>query len=238
MARIFIKSHTAGSRGALSLARAIGAKVIKHVNSNYKPRASDIIIPWGSSSNKLENFRTFTLAQVSTPEWTTFRNGQPIGTAEKWIKDGCTVVCRTILNGSCGKGIVIAKSIEELVDAPLYVKYVPKKEEYRVHVAFGKVIAIQRKARRKECPNPNWQIRNHENGFVFIHIYPTDTAEELSNLAVAAVEALNLKIGAVDIIWNEKDNKYYVLEVNTSPGLEGKTIDAYVKAIKEEYTLP
>ena len=43
MARIFIKSHTAGSRGALSLARAIGAKVIKHVNSNYKPRASDIV---------------------------------------------------------------------------------------------------------------------------------------------------------------------------------------------------
>jgi len=233
MARIFIKSHTAGSRGALSLARAIGAKVIKHINSNYKPRASDIVIPWGSSSNKLLNFQQFNAKGVQCPIWTTEKD-----VAEGMINNGNTVVCRTILNGSCGKGIVIAKSIEELVDAPLYVKYVPKKEEYRVHVAFGKVIAIQRKARRKECPNPNWQIRNHENGFVFIHIYPTDTAEELSNLAVAAVEALNLKIGAVDIIWNEKENKYYVLEVNTSPGLEGKTIDAYVKAIKEEYTLP
>lgn len=233
MTRIFIKSHTAGSRGALSLARAIGAKVIKHVNSNYKPRASDIVIPWGSSSNKLENFYKFAEAGVNAPGFNTAKLG-----AEEMIRDGGTVVCRTILNGSCGKGIVIAKTVEELVDAPLYVKYVPKKEEYRVHVAFGKVIAVQRKARRKECPNPNWQIRNHENGFVFIHADPEmGYAEELGPLAVSAVEALKLPIGAVDIIWNEKNNQYYVLEVNTSPGLEGKTIDAYVKAIKEEYQL-
>ena len=233
MPRIFIKSHTAGSRGALSLARAIGAKVIKHANSNYKPRASDIVIPWGSSSNKLQNFQQFNANGVQCPVWVTEK-----AVAEGMITNGGTVVCRTILNGSCGKGIVIAKTAEELVDAPLYVKYVPKKEEYRVHVAFGKVIAVQRKARRLECENPNWQIRNHENGFVFIHADPEmGYAEELGPLAVSAVEALKLRIGAVDIIWNEKNNQYYVLEVNTSPGLEGKTIDAYVKAIKEEYNL-
>lgn len=236
MPRIFIKSHTAGSRGALSLARAIGAKVIKHANSNYKPRASDIVIPWGSSSNKLENFRTFTLAGVRCPEWTTFKTFDNDGDgAENWIKNGCTVVCRTILNGSCGKGILIAKTVEELVDAPLYVKYVPKKEEYRVHVAFGKVIAVQRKARRLECENPNWQIRNHENGFVFVH--EEKWWPEVGALALAAAEALKLPTGAVDIIWNEKNHEFFVLEVNTSPGLEGKTIDAYVKAIKEEYNL-
>ena len=229
MPRIFIKSHTAGSRGALSLARAIGAKVIKHANSNYKPRASDIVIPWGSSSNKLENFQQFNAKGVQCPIWTTEK-----AVAEGMITNGDTIVCRTILNGSCGKGIVIAKTLEELVDAPLYVKYVPKKEEYRVHVAFGHVIAIQRKARRLECENPNWQIRNHENGFVFVHIEPMGNLEDL---AVGAVEALGLKIGAVDIIWNEKNDEFYVLEVNTSPGLEGRTIDAYVKAIKEEYNL-
>ena len=233
MPRIFIKSHTAGSRGALSLARAIGAKVIKHVNSNYKPRASDIVIPWGSSSNKLQNFQQFNAKGVQCPVWTTEK-----AIAEVMITNGDTVVCRTILNGSCGKGIVIAKTLEELVDAPLYVKYIPKKEEYRVHVAFGKVIAVQRKARRLECENPNWQIRNHENGFVFVHMEFVGNRGALTDLATAATEALKLPIGAVDIIWNEKNNQYYVLEVNTSPGLEGKTIDAYVKAIKEEYALP
>lgn len=233
MPRIFIKSHTAGSRGALSLARAIGAKVIKHVNSNYKPRASDTVIPWGSSSNKLQNFQQFNAKGVQCPIWTTEK-----AVAEGMITNGDTIVCRTILNGSCGKGIVIAKTLEELVDAPLYVKYVPKKEEYRVHVAFGKVIAVQRKARRLECENPNWQIRNHENGFVFVHMEFVGNRGALTDLATAATEALKLPIGAVDIIWNEKNNQYYVLEVNTSPGLEGKTIDAYVKAIKEEYTLP
>lgn len=228
MPRIFIKSHTAGSRGALSLARAIGAKVIKHVNSSYKPRASDIVIPWGSSSNKLVNFRALAASNVICPDWWTDMAAAP--------ENPYPVVCRTILNGSCGKGIVIAKTAEELVDAPLYVKYVPKKEEYRVHVAFGKVIAVQRKARRLECENPNWQIRNHENGFVFVHT-GFQKNSDLCLLAHDAVEALKLPIGAVDIIWNEKNNQYYVLEVNTSPGLEGKTIDAYVKAIKEEYQL-
>lgn len=232
MTRIFIKSHTAGSRGALSLARAIGAKVIKHVNSNYKPREGDVVIPWGSSSNKLQNFQQFNAKGVQCPIWTTEK-----AVAEGMITNGDTIVCRTILNGSCGKGIVIAKTLEELVDAPLYVKYVPKKEEYRVHVAFGKVIAVQRKARRLECENPNWQIRNHENGFVFVHMEFVGNRGALTDLATAATEALKLPIGAVDIIWNEKNNQYYVLEVNTSPGLEGKTIDAYVKAIKEEYNL-
>src|SRR3546814_16818410 len=55
------------------------------------------------------------------------------------------------------------------VDAPLYVVYEPKKQEYRVHVLNGKVVDVQRKARVKDFPDDkvNWKIRNHDNGFTY-----------------------------------------------------------------------
>ena len=48
-------------------------------------------------------------------------------------------------------------------------------------------------------------------------------------IAVNAVKALGLDFGAVDIIYNEKENQYYVLEVNTAPGLEGTTLIKYAE---------
>ena len=48
--------------------------------------------------------------------------------------------------------------------------------------------------------------------------------------------AVGLKIGAVDIIWNELENKCYVLEINTAPGLEGTTLVKYTEAILKEIT--
>jgi glutathione synthase/RimK-type ligase-like ATP-grasp enzyme len=50
---------------------------------------------------------------------------------------------------------------------------------------------------------------------------------------LAAVSALGLDFGAVDIIWNEREDKCYVLEVNTAPGLQGSTLENYANAIME-----
>ena len=44
-----------------------------------------------------------------------------------------------------------------------------------------------------------------------------------------------LDFGAVDVLWNERQQKAYVCEVNTAPGLEGITLDNYLKEIKERY---
>lgn len=145
-----------------------------------------------------------------------------------------TVVCRTILNGHSGAGIVLASKIEELVDAPLYVEYIPKSEEYRVHVFNGQVIHSSRKARKKEVPDEkiNWKIRNHNNGFIFQHEnfeLPAQAAEHALN----TVAALGLDFGAVDVIWNDKQQKAYVLEINTAPGIEGVTLSKYVEAIQK-----
>jgi D-alanine-D-alanine ligase-like ATP-grasp enzyme len=42
-----------------------------------------------------------------------------------------------------------------------------------------------------------------------------------------------LDFGAVDVIYNRAQDKAYVLEVNTAPGLEGSTLDNYVEAIQK-----
>jgi len=52
-----------------------------------------------------------------------------------------------------------------------------------------------------------------------------------NSISIAAVDALCLDFGAVDIIYNEHEDKYYVLEVNSAPGLEGTTLEKYVEAL-------
>ena len=61
-----------------------------------------------------------------------------------------------------------------------------------------------------------------------------DTDKEKRN---AAIKALGLDFGAVDIIYNEAEDQHYVLEVNTAPGLEGTTLQKYTEAILEMSSL-
>jgi hypothetical protein len=147
--------------------------------------------------------------------------------------DAFPVVCRTILNGHSGAGIVIAANRNELVRAPLYTKYIKKNAEFRLHYgnhpnAYLELIAAQQKRRNRHVPNDqvNWQVRNHTNGF----IYAREGVEVPAAAATAAQQAFmasGLDFGAVDVIYNERQGRAYVLEINTAPGLEGQTLTDY-----------
>ena len=145
------------------------------------------------------------------------------------------VVCRTVLAGHSGVGIVLASVRSELVPAPLYVKYVPKKDEYRIHL--GKVgdevtvIAVQQKKRRLDCENPNWKVRNHANGFV----YAREGVDPPAGVLGCAVDCLlrsGLDFAAIDLGWHPVHGTK-VYELNTAPGLEGQTLDDYVEFFQE-----
>ncbi|MNZ03502.1 hypothetical protein D3C78_201770 [compost metagenome] len=172
---------------------------------------------------------------VRTPEFTTDRY-----LAMQWLDKGFTVVERHVLNGNSGEGIRLVEPTRNEEDrgednkierCPLYVKYVPKKQEYRIHVCGGVAVDIQRKARRKDVADDaiNWKIRNHGNGFIFARNEDGITPPDVLVQAVNAVKALGLDFGAVDVIFNDKEQKAYVLEVNTAPGLAGETLQGYVK---------
>ena len=183
------------------------------------------------ANNKLSSFTALEAEGVWIPEYTVRQER-----AREWIEEGKTVMCRTRLRGSGGTDIVVATCTDELVRAPLYTKYIRKAEEYRVHVFNGRVIDLQRKVRPQTVDNSdaNWFVRSHSNGFIFQRS-GVAIPDDIKAMCVVAVEACGLDFGAVDIIYNSHYDKYYVLEVNTAPGLEGQTIISYADAI-ESYT--
>lgn len=227
-------------------------------NTKFKPRPSDIFINWGNSGghiwpeifpkayinhqyfvgkavNKLVTFTALKQKGVPTPEWTT--DG---AVAAEWLDDGFDVVARHNLTGFGANGIELlegATGEEEgdfTTNAPLYVKYKKKKHEYRVHVFNREVIDVTQKRKRKGV-EVDYKIRNYKNGWVYCRddiIEPSD----LRSISIAAVFALGLDFGAVDVIWNEKENKCYVLECNTAPGLVGTTLESYANAFAKEIT--
>ena len=182
------------------------------------------------ASNKLLFFETISHLGI-LPRWTT-----DIDEAKVWIKGKHIVLCRTILSGHSGNGIVLANVEEELVESPLYVRYIGKQDEFRVHVFNGEVIDVQRKARSRDIPDEriNWQIRTHNNGFIFARerIMEVPYLNHLKELSLQVVDETGLHFGAVDLIYNGNGDRLYVLEVNTAPGLEGTTLERYVEAIR------
>lgn len=250
--KAYVYSHNPHSEGAKLLSAALGVKRIKHGNSKFRGAGDKLVVNWGAgtlpdqvnacsvlnkpenirkASNKLKSFELFQDAGVSIPQF--FKTKEE---AREYINGaaGRSVVCRTLLSGHSGAGIVLADSDAELVDAPLYTAYVKKQEEYRYHVFMGKVVDIQRKARKREVPDEqvNWKVRNLDGGFIFAREGVVENEGAAQN-AIMAVEALGLDFGAVDLIYNAREEKYYVLEVNTAPGLAGSTLDGYAQRFAE-----
>jgi hypothetical protein len=248
MTRYRVLPYKAASNSARLLAEALGGKRIRLENSRYVPRSGDVVVNWGNSrlaslctlnggtgaietaANKLYFFQHNEDAEWLPRFWT-----EP----EEINDDDFPVVARTVLNGHSGVGAVVCDSRDDLVSAPLYVKYIPKKEEYRVHLGLNlnkehfkvDIIAIQQKKRRLDYANPDWKIRNHANGFVYAR-EGVDPPVGVLDVAMHCLVRSGLDFGAVDVIWNEHQGKAYCLEINTAPGLEGQTVLDYVNYFK------
>lgn len=251
-----IYAYNQGSKSANALAQSLNIPLLRTEGAPFK---SDYVFNWGASSqkreclsdcivynhfedvklvsNKLNFFEQFypranDFNALDIPQYTTDR-----GVADLWLQKGDTVVVREILNGHSAQGLTIVTPEEGaagIFDAPLYTKYIKKTQEYRVHVAFDKVISVQRKARNRDIPDDqvNWQVRNHTNGFIYKtedEYIPDLIKEECIHLVS---NIFNLHYGAIDLIVS-KHKYWYVLEINTAPGLEGNTLVKYTEAFKK-----
>lgn len=181
--------------------------------------------------DKIEQLACFTSYGVSCPGYVTEASLiQNLGTG--------IVFARTLVNSTNGRGIIECNADDsEFPSAPLYTAYIPKRAEYRFHVFGDKVIDVQEKRKKRGFEDErNTRIRNLSNGYVYCRdgVNPPDGA---ADLAVRAVQAVGYQYGAVDVIYNEKRNQSYVLEVNSKPGLMGTTLDKYVNAIIDQYEL-
>jgi len=250
MLRAKLYPYKMGSHSAKALAAGLGIKQLKHTGPQVRVVPPQRIINWGAShyernitygvpaqltinppekvaiaGNKLTAFRELARDEtINLPAWTT---------DVEVAKSYGVVVCRTVLNGHSGRGIVVAERHEDIVPAPLYTQYIKKISEFRVHVVRGDVIDIQQKRKRTDFEGEtNTKIRNHQNGWVYCR-ENLESPPDLQEQAIKAVTALGLDFGAVDLIYNQRAGKSYVLEVNTAPGLEGTTLEKYVAAFKQ-----
>lgn len=256
-----IYTYNPGSQSAKAL--SLGLKVSRFKTaSEFITKPEHIVINWGGTkmprnltnagrilnkpevvrrvSNKRSFFEDVKPGGPRIPEFTS----DPT-LAMRWVSSGDEVIGREKLNSKGGDGIIFGsnkETIEDFLECQLFVKYKKKKEEYRVHFLDGKVIDIQQKMLRKfdDAGNPvdpstiDFRIRNLASGFIFARndIKPHPDVIKQAELAF---NMSGLDFGAVDVIFNTREEQAYVLEINTAPGLMGTTLDNYVYAFSEYF---
>ena len=264
MSRIVLCPNKMGSESATELAKFFGTKKV-FKNRNFRRRGSDTLVNWGNasdipvfgetylnkasavttSSNKVATFDALDAAEVSIPYYAV-----DMDAAQQLLSnnDVNKVLCRTLTRASEGRGIVIATTPDEIVSAGLYTGYEPHTNEYRVHIFKGRVIDVAEKRKLSEEKlaergiTLNEDIKSHGNGWVFARgnarLKHTDGEykSDIVDQSLAAMEAVGLDFGAVDVIYNNPSREAFVLEVNSAPGMEegSTTLFHYANAFLED----
>lgn len=250
MSKLRVLPYKPGSKSAREVVNSLAPNAIMKKQSTPVYGRTKVLLNWGHSSprfsthgvtvlnkpqavaiasDKLKALQVMKAAGVSVPDFTT-----DISVARQWIEDERMVLCRKLLRSNSGKGIVVAKEVDELVSSPLYVKYVRKEKEYRLHVFNGQVIDLVEKRKRsgyEDNPAFNKYIRSYEQGWIMAR-ENVSVSDATKAECIKAVAALGLDFGAVDVVIRKSDNVPVVLEVNTAPGITGTTVQSYKRAIQ------
>ena len=248
MKRVIIRK-SGPSNGAVALKQARGDVPIVLSSKTVFTNPRRVVINWGCldaltvTGRLLNTPAAIAVARDKLRAFNALKDNDAVNVPKYWttIEEANNerkgiVLERHTLTGQSGSGIVIRREGEDLTRAPLYVRYVRKQREYRVHVFDGKTIAVQQKRKTEELASPDASlIRNHHNGWVFcINSVNEEGLDAVKGMAVAAAAGLGLDFGAVDVVVGSRDEKPYFLEVNTRPGLSSPTvIAAYIAAIRE-----
>lgn len=155
-----------------------------------------------------------------------------------WLRDGFSVVCRTLVTASNGRGAYIVDPATENAESllvrdsegavvKLWSLYFKKRAEYRYHAGLLRngefyTIAVQEK-RKRHAYEGDTRLRN-ANGYVFRASNITDVPAVVSTCVEKVMRAFaedlpNLAFAGIDVAYNERYNSALVIELNTAPGL-------------------
>ncbi len=111
-----------------------------------------------------------------------------------------------------------------------YVQYVENIREFRVHIWNG--VSARAGIKIPRIANPNNRFRSWSGGWKLDYGAACQEAirQSVRTMAAQAVSALGLDFGAVDV-GIKPNGTPFVFEVNTAPGLEGRTVDTYAEKI-------
>lgn len=114
-----------------------------------------------------------------------------------------------------------------------FTRYIPSTTEFRVWVYRKRHLGTYEKVLAHPEMKSRMIGRNHKNGYAFQLVNEANIPRLAVDMAIRSVGALGLDFGAVDILLG-RDGKFYVLETNSAPGVEGENrqvIQALAKRI-------
>lgn len=143
------------------------------------------------------------------------------------------VSCPTV-NGIKGQGIWLSRRFDHTrgrdiklrTPQDFWVQYIPSDREFRVWMLRGKVLGVYEKIQVRPPERRHYRdllrrgvtIRSHHAGYAFNLVEAVP--EGLAEISKQALEALGLNFAALDVL-HGLDGRWYVLEANTAPGVEG-----------------
>ncbi len=173
------------------------------------------------SRDKLRSLQILSKSDVAIPKTAFARDTQDSKHLVKLL-GGAPLVIK-LLESTQGKGVVLAETQKAAIsvieaflnmDANIIVQEFIKEakaEDIRAFVIDGKVVgAMKRTGKEGE-----FRSNLHKGGSA----QPINLTRKEKSLAIKAAKALNLKIAGVDMLISDRGP--LVLEVNSSPGLEG-----------------
>lgn len=200
----------------------------------------DYLVRWGSSARirYVPNIRTYNLRRAIAANTNKLNSlvqmnntGVPVPPfSENWRELSFPLIGRSS-NHMAGRDVMLyfqPMDIEVKGPSDYYLEYIPKRLEYRVHVIGNEIVKVSQKV-LTEPEEYNPLVWNYENGFTF-----RNPREEHAGLymAMSAVRAMELDFGAVDLIVGE-DDRPYILEVNTAPGLDEPSLEVYIEKFRQ-----
>ncbi len=173
------------------------------------------------SRDKLQSLQKLTLANIDFPK-TIFPSQFQLAETSIDYLGGAPVVLK-LIEGTQGMGVVLAETknaAESMIDAfkgmnqPVMLQEFIKESkgsDIRVFVVDNEIVgAIQRQGKEGE-----FRSNLHRGGSAKVAIL----SDEEKKVALQAAKTLGLKIAGIDML--QSDRGPLVLEVNSSPGLEG-----------------
>ena len=197
-----------------------GASIVKEFELNNvksTASASGIIL----SQNKVQSLQLLSKHKIPIPDTIFSVNPEDISNQINLL--GGTPIVIKLLEGTQGKGVVLADSIpsaKSIIDTfygmnkrILLQEFVKESnsEDIRAFVVGNKVVAAMKRIGSKN----DFRSNIHQGGRGEI----TELTEEEKAIAIKSAKLLNLPIAGVDIIRSKRGP--LVLEVNSTPGLQG-----------------
>lgn len=139
-----------------------------------------------------------------------------------------------------GDVLYVARKVTQTDPSKAWKKQRIEKIEQKFGIKFDELPEEQKKLLgdavdllSKEHTTPDRIIRSNKRGWKFKAVAAKNVPASIKSASLAAVTALGLDFGAVDLVLDLEGNPY-ILEVNSAPGLEGTAFEKWSKALEKK----